>query len=520
MNIPGGWAVAPLSDIGQLVGGGTPSTQHPEYWNGTIPWISSADIDEQHHISISRFISADAIENSATNVVPAGSLIIVTRVGLGKVALAPVPLCFSQDHQALLFCERHLNPKYLLLYLGSAVRAFRHIGRGTTISGVTKKDVAALQILVPPRQTQDRIVAEIEKQFTRLDDAVAALRRVQANLKRYRASVLKAACEGRLVPTEAELARKEGRDYEPASELLKRILAERRAKWESDELAKMVASGKPPKDNEWKKRYKEPEPPSTSGLPQLPEGWMWVRAEQVCDFITKGTTPAANKLFEHSGEIPYIKVYNLTADGNLDFTVKPTFISRESHEGELDRSRVLPGDVLMNIVGPPLGKVSIVPALYTEWNINQAVAIFRPLPGLRKEFLCNSLLCDDILRWALSQAKTTAGQSNLTLELCRDLPLPLPPESEQERIVVETERLFTSMNVATRTASTSEARTDRLRSSILSMAFSGKLVPQDPNDEPASVLLERIRAERAQEAASKPARKSRTKRDKAIAVEA
>ena len=89
-------------------------------------------------------------------------------------------------------------------------------------------------------------MAEIEALFTDLDAAVAALKRVQANLKRYRASVLKAACEGRLVPTEAELARKEGRTYETGEQLLARILKERRAKWEADQLAKMLAAGKPP----------------------------------------------------------------------------------------------------------------------------------------------------------------------------------------------------------------------------------------------------------------------------------
>jgi type I restriction enzyme S subunit len=126
---------------------------------------------------------------------------------------------------------------------------------------------------------QDRIVAEIEKQFTRLDAATAALKRVQANLKRYRASVLKAACEGRLVPTEAELARKEGRAYEPADKLLQRILRERRARWEADTLAKMQASGKPPKDDHWKQKYKEPSAPDTSNLPPLPEGWCWASLE-------------------------------------------------------------------------------------------------------------------------------------------------------------------------------------------------------------------------------------------------
>ena len=110
-------------------------------------------------------------------------------------------------------------------------------------------------------------MAEIEKQFTRVDASVAALKRVQANLKRYRASVLKAACEGRLVPTEAELARAEGRDYEPADRLLVRILSERRARWESQD--------KP------RGKYKEPSGPDNSALSELPEGWVWATIEQV-----------------------------------------------------------------------------------------------------------------------------------------------------------------------------------------------------------------------------------------------
>lgn len=121
-----------------------------------------------------------------------------------------------------------------------------------------------LPIPVPPQQEQRRIVAEIEKQFTRLDAAVVALKRVRANLKRYRASVLKVACEGRLVPTEAELARAEGRDYEPADRLLARILEERRATWEADQLARMQAAGKAPEDDRWKAGYEEPATPNTT----------------------------------------------------------------------------------------------------------------------------------------------------------------------------------------------------------------------------------------------------------------
>ena len=124
-------------------------------------------------------------------------------------------------------------------------------------------------IPLPPLAEQGRIVVEIETQFTRLDASVAALRRAQANLKRYRASVLKDACEGRLVTTEAELARSESREYEPADVLLKRILAERHALWESQEKRR----GK----------YKEPSAPNTSALPELPEGWAWVTLESLSE---------------------------------------------------------------------------------------------------------------------------------------------------------------------------------------------------------------------------------------------
>src|SRR6185436_19651858 len=119
------------------------------------------------------------------------------------------------------------------------------------------------EISLAPVEQRGQIVAEIEKQFTRLEAGVAGLRRAQANLKRYRAAVLKAACEGKLVPTEAELARQEGRTYETGAQLLERILIEHRQMWNR------------------KGKYKEPVKPDASNLPPVPEGWAWTTWEQI-----------------------------------------------------------------------------------------------------------------------------------------------------------------------------------------------------------------------------------------------
>ncbi len=182
---------------------------------------------------------------------------------------------------------------------------------GTTRLKLPQAPMRRIPLRVAPPAEQTRIVDAIETQLTRLDAAVAALERVQANLKRYRTSVLKAAVEGRLVPTEAELARREGRDYEPASVLLQRILAERRRRWEESELAGMKAKGKAPKDEKWKTKYAEPESPDTRALPGLPDGWCWATCDQLGDVsggLTKNQTRDILPV-----RLPYLGVANVHA---------------------------------------------------------------------------------------------------------------------------------------------------------------------------------------------------------------
>ncbi len=281
---------------------------------------------------------------------------------------------------------------------------------------------------------------------------------------------------------------------ESGADLLARILTERRKRWEAKQLAKFADTGKaPPKD--WQSKYVEPVTPDTTDLPALPEGWVWASAEQICDFITKGTTPP--KDIKDSGPkiVPFLRVTNLTANGELDLADK-VFVSAQTHAGFLARSTVYPNDVLMNIVGPPLGQVSVVPPTFSEWNINQAIAIFRPMDGVYPAFVALLLLSPFAQRWLQSRAKTTAGQTNLTLELCRALPFPLPPLLEQATIKQFTDEAIGATKAMSDNIDRALKQSTAQRKNILKAAFSGQLVPQDPNDEPASVLLARIRAER------------------------
>ena len=162
-----------------------------------------------------------------------------------------------------------------------------------------------------------------------------------------------------------------------------------------------------------------------------------VKASDVCDFITKGTTPPGDEIVEDykEGLIPFLKVYNLSFSGELLFDTTPQYISREVHDGKLARSKVYPNDVLMNIVGPPLGKFSLVSDEFAEWNINQAIAIFRAKEQVLPRYLMAALMQPDVLRPFLEQA-VGIRQLNLSLEQCRNLEFPLP-SLEEQRVFVD-----------------------------------------------------------------------------------
>lgn len=279
-NLPPGWVKGTLgelcaSKVDQRPPGGPP-----------VPYIDISSIDRTTKtIGPTKVVTAVDAPTRARQWVRAGDVLVsMTRPNLNAVALVGTDLDGAVASTGFdVLRSTGIEPQWLYYRVRSSdfVTDVCQDLQGVVYPAIRPHDVRRHELPVPPRSEQHRIVEAIESYFTRLDDAVATLERVQRNLQRYRASVLKAAVEGRLVSTEAELARAEGRDYEPASVLLERILVERRRRWEEAELAKMKAGGKAPKDDRWKAKYKEPVAPNTADLAELPEGWCWTNVDQL-----------------------------------------------------------------------------------------------------------------------------------------------------------------------------------------------------------------------------------------------
>lgn len=501
------WVVSTIDEIFRSVGGGTPSTNQPQFWGNGTPWITSADIDAHGVIIPRKEITLAGLAGSTANKVPPGSVIVVTRVGLGKVAIARTALCFSQDCQGLLVEPELVDPAYAAHQVRFSIRGIR--GRGTTISGITVKQLQELQFSLPPREEQTRIAEAIESYLSRLDAAAAGLERVQTKLKAYRASALKAAVEGRLVPTEAELARAKQRNYEHADALLKRVLAERRRRWEEAELAKMKAAGKAPKDNKWKAKYQEPAAPDTKALPQLPEGWCWAKASAFYWDANYGTSV---KCREDAHGPPVLRIPNVVA-GSLSFE-DLKFSTDESVPAA--NASIEPGDFLFirtNGSKSLIGRGALVrertkqPVLFASYLIR-----LRIVDPLLAEWVALAWHSHFVRRQIDVVAASSAGQHNVSLSSAAEFVIPIPPSSEQRRVLAKVSELASVADNTQQDVAASVSRCKRLRQSILKWAFEGKLVDQDPNDEPAEKLLERIRAERvARGPANKTARRRKTK---------
>ena len=356
--------------------------------------------------------------------------------------------------------------KFVLYYLNSPIfsRFLKTIITATAQPAFNVSKFRQLPLPIVPRPAQDTIVAEIEKQFTRLEAGVAALRRVQANLKRYRAAVLKAACEGKLVPTEAELSRSQRSTknsqpaYEPASKLLERILTERRQNWQC------------------RGKYKEPAAPEPPADVELPEGWVWTGFEQLADgakhAIKAGPFGSSLKksVYTPSG----FKIYGQEQVIRGDPYFGDYFISRGLFE-KLQSCEVKPGDILISLVGTT-GKVLILPDDCAPGIINpRLLKLSLNRSGVNRKFI--KMLLESATTRAFFKLAAHGGTMEiLNLGILKTLPIALPPLAEQTRIVAEVERRLSVVEELEAVVSANLQRASGLRQSILQKAFTGELV--------------------------------------------
>ena len=419
-QIPSSWQISTLGEV----------CEKPEYgWTtsasetGSVKFLRTTDITketldwsrvpycEKNPLDVARFrlTRGDIVVSRAGSVGVSALIGDCPNAVFASYLIRFRPLCGLDGKYAFYFLH---SPGYW--------REIAAKSAGIALQNVNARKLAAIAIPICPEPEQGRIVAEIEKQFTRLDAAVAALKRVQANLKRYRASVLKAACEGRLVPKQGE--------------------------WSETTIRESV---------------------------------------KIIDY--RGRTPP----FAESG-IPHLRSSNIK-QGRVLWTGL-AFVSEDTFTKYMTRGLPEPGDILFTTEAP-LGEVAPAPT-DQKFSVAQRIMILRSqVKELDPTFLMYQIMSPRF-QAVLSGRGTGTTVTGVSSRNFRPAPILLPPLSEQLRIVGEVERLFSIIEEIDMQVDASLKRAERLRQSILKRAFEGKLVPQDPDDEPASVLLERIRAKR------------------------
>ena len=221
---------------------------------------------------------------------------------------------------------------------------------------------------------------------------------------------------------------------------------------------------------------------------ELPNSWVWCRLEDIA-YVASGSTPDKTCFVENG--VPYIKMYNLR-NQKIDFAYHPQYITEEVHNGKLQRSRTEVGDLIMNIVGPPLGKLAIIPTTLPQANFNQAAVLIRPYKF--KEVLVSYLkvYLEEMSEINSIATRGSAGQVNISLTQSQNMRIPIPPLNEVRRIIEEVSKYDILIDSLKQNITDIQNLIAYTKSKSLDLAIHGKLVPQDPNDEPAIELLKRI----------------------------
>lgn len=371
------------------------------------------------------------------------------------------------------FSKRIFHNRFMYWLLNSEYfqNPLQFISR-TAQAGFNKEDLGEIPMILPPLPEQQRIVDVIETLFEKLDHAKELAQNALDSFENRNSAILHKAFTGELTAKwREENGAKISKDYLC-------IIKDQRLKFarglkEINEITEIFDSFNILENS-------------------MPNGWLRLPTMMFCDKITCGKTPS-DKL-SISGEIPFLKVYNIV-DDKIDFKYKPQFIDMETHNGKLQSSRLLPNDVVMNIVGPPLRKIAIIPNDFEEWNMNQAIVRFRPVEYVSSKYLYYCLLYKETLEGVISETKGVVGQANISVSQSRNLRIPIPCKSEQKEIVRILDNILETEQKAKELYDIIE-KIDLMKKAILARAFRGELGTNNPEEESALKLLKEVLKEK------------------------
>ncbi len=528
-ELPCGWEISSLGIMASAFGGSTPSKAEPRYWaGGNIPWVSPKDMKRFSIGDSEDHVTEAALDR--LSIVQKDSVLVVVRSGILSrtlpVAVTTASVTINQDMRAFV-PEQGISATFLAWQLIAKERDILDTCSkdGTTVASVEGLALATFPIWLAPYAEQTRIVEKLEELLGGLDAAVTELKAAQRKLTHYRQSLLKAAMEGVLTEAwrsspspcprsgQGEVGRgsllpsdkstppqpspspsAKGREQETGAQLLHRILQERRTRWEEKQLAKFAQTGKtPPKG--WQAKYPEPVAPDTSELPALPEGWAWATIDQLSLAQKYGSSAKTNG---ESDGVPVLRMGNIQ-NGEIELTSLKYLPTNHDQFPDLFLED---GDLLFNRTNSPelVGKTAVYrsqisPCSYASYLIAvRFTELF--IPELASAYI-NSAFGRN---WVKSVVVQQVGQANVNGSKLAALAILLPPLEEQTEILATLDTQLSAAKEQETAITHSLHQAAAQRRNLLRAAFSGQLVPQDPNDEPASELLARIRAAKADNA--------------------
>ncbi|HDY8124456.1 TPA: restriction endonuclease subunit S [Vibrio vulnificus] len=487
-QLPSSWRETPIETVTEVVSGGTPSSKYPEYYteehDGSIAWVTPADLSGYKEKYIShgrRSITKSGYESCSAKLMPKGTVLFSSRAPIGYTVIAANEISTNQGFKSFVPVVG-VNETYLYYYLRSIKHLAESLATGTTFKELSGKVAKTLPFPLAPLAEQTRIVEKLDEVLAQVDTIKARLDGIPAILKRFRQSVLAAAVSGKLT----EEWRGENPNALDTVEIVSTVSKERKAR-----------GFKAPRNVE-----------DVAGVPfSIPVYWAWLRAGDLCLKITDGAhnTP---KLVD-SG-FPYLMAKDLTG-GQLDFS-ENRFISEKDHRELYNKCQPEIGDLLVVNIGAGTGNNVLVNVDY-EFSFKNIAILKRSvhvLPSYFKYFF-------DSQKKRIFDEQTRGGaQPFLSLTILNNLLIALPSIEEQKEIVRLVDQYFAFADTIEAQVKKAQARVDNLTQSILAKAFRGELVPQDPNDEPADKLLERIaEARKEAEALAKAAKKAEAAKKRA-----